>query len=240
VRRLLGEDAGFLALELPIQPMNSQVLALLGAADTPIDLAYVRRHMVRRLDELPVFRWRVEPVPFGLNHPVYVDDPSFDLDHHLRAVTLRPPAGPVQLDRFYARLAEQRLDRRHPLWRLNLVNGLPGGRQAIVLQIHHCLMDGFATIAALSRIFSTDDHDAHDAHDDHDDHDAAGPPPRPFRLVAEALRDHARATRRLPALVRTTMHNLAALKADHQGSTVAPQPGGDAPPQRSGHVGVTG
>ncbi len=224
MRRLLGEDAGFLALETPVQPMNTMVLALLNTTSGPLTLADVRRHMQRRLDEVPAFRWRVDPVPFGIYHPVYVEDPSFDIDHHLRQISLRPPGSQVQLDRVCAALAEQRLDRRRPLWQLALVNGLADGRQAAVLRVHHCLMDGFATINALSRIFTGEDRPETPP-------PALGPlppPPGPRALLAAAVRDQVAALRRLPALVRITWHNVAALKADDAAPAV---PG---PPRRSG------
>src|SRR5262245_25691616 len=76
--RLSGLDAGFLALELPEQPMHSMALAVLRAADdgtggARITLDDVRRHLACRLDVLPAFRLRVQPVPLSLHHPVLVE-----------------------------------------------------------------------------------------------------------------------------------------------------------------------
>jgi diacylglycerol O-acyltransferase / wax synthase len=122
-----------------------------------LDLAYLRRHMAARLGMLPVLRWRVVPVPLGLSHPVFVDDPDFDLDYHLRQHVLEAPGGDGELDAYCATLAEEPLDRGHPLWQLILVGGLAGGRQAIVAKIDHRLMDGFATIATFSCILSGED-----------------------------------------------------------------------------------
>ena len=37
---------------------------------------------------LPPFRRRLVPVPLGLDHPRWVDDPDFDLANHLHRVAL--------------------------------------------------------------------------------------------------------------------------------------------------------
>jgi diacylglycerol O-acyltransferase len=230
-RRLSGEGAGFLSLELPAQPMNIVSLFLLrpGAATDgtvrPLDLAYLRRHIAARLGMLPVLRWRVVPVPLGLSHPVFVDDPDFDLDFHLRQHVLDAPGGDGELDAYCATVAEEPLDRGHPLWQLILVGGLAGGRQAIVAKIHHCLMDGFATIATFSCILSGEDFEPVPAatawHPE--------PAPRPFRLIGDALRDQARTTRRLPAFVGNARRNLAAANAARSASIAAPPTAADVP-----------
>ncbi|PZS24239.1 MAG: hypothetical protein DLM60_00840 [Pseudonocardiales bacterium] len=231
--RLNGLDAWFLALEQPEQPMHTMALAVLRPAKddfqtpTPITLADVRRHLACRLDVLPAFRLRVAPVPFGIHHPVFVEDSDFDLDHHLDHTTLPAPGGPQELDRLYASLAESCLDRRHPLWRITLVDGLDGGRQALVLEIHHCLMDGAALLTTFARLFSSED-----TH--------LGAPvsgwrpdraPGRWRLVVDALTRHGRGLAQLPALARKTKRGTAAVQQRCAESTIAvPRPGADTPP----------
>lgn len=231
MRRVGGESSGFLSLEVPIQPMNTMVLALLRPANAagesrPVTLDYLRRHIGDRLDELPAFRWRVVRVPLGLHHPVFIEDPDFDLSFHIREFALRAPGRDDQLDRFCAGLAEHALDRRHPLWQLTMVNGLHGGGQAMVLRVHHCLMDGFATVTALSRIFSRDEREVATV---------AAPwrperIPSPSHLLLDSLRDQGRAARYLPALIKKTSRNFAAAKAAQSASIVVPRSGVDAPP----------
>jgi diacylglycerol O-acyltransferase len=231
--RLTGLDAGFLALELPEQPMQSMALAVLDpAARRPdgadlITLDDVRRHLACRLDALPAFRLRVTPIPLGLHRPVFVEAADFDLDHHLSHATLPAPGGPRELNRLYASLAGSCLDRRHPLWRLTLVDGLNGGRQALVLEIHHCLMDGAALLTTFSRLFSSEN--AQQAVP------ASGwrpeRTPGRWRLVADAVVDHGWGLVRLPTLVRKTKRGAGAIREASAGSPVAvPRPGADAPP----------
>ncbi len=227
MHRLSGEDAGFLYMDLPGQPMNTMAVGVLspatGAAATLDDL---RRHLEERLPQLPSFRWRVVRVPLRLHHPVAVDDPDFDLDFHLRTERVDAPGGPAEVDALFARIAERHLDPRHPLWQATLVDGLEGGRQALILKYHHCLADGVAAFTTFSRVFS-------DAPRDPIPGVAPFAPtrlPGRARLVAGALADHARAAARLPRLAATTKARTDAVKARRAGATVeVPDFSGQAP-----------
>lgn len=231
MRRLSGQDGGFLVLELPEQPMQTVVLAVLRPGpEGPVQVGDVRRHMAARLGELPAFRWRVVPVPLGLSHPVFVEDPAFDMGRHVRHAVLPEPGGDGELDALCARLAEQHLDRGRPLWHMTLVDGLEGGRQAVVLEIHHALMDGFATLATLARIFS-----ASAAPDGGPDGSPAGASasrrvPGGVRLVAGAIGHQSRVLVALPGLVATTRRGAAAVKQRRSEVAVrAPDAGVDTP-----------
>ena len=238
MRRLSGQDGGFLVLELPEQPMQTIVLALLRPGpEGPVQVVGVQRHLAARLHELPAFRWRVVPVPLGLSHPLFVEDPDFDLARHVRHAVLPEPGGEGELDALCARLAEQRLDRGRPLWQMTLVDGLAGGRQAIVLEIHHALMDGFATLATLARIFSAGEPGA-GPDGDPASHPAGQPGdawrsdrvPGSVRLVAGAVGHQARVLVRLPGLVATTRRGAAAVRQRRSQAAVrAPDAGVDTP-----------
>lgn len=227
-RRLNGMDAGFLSLELPEQPMHIMALAILrpaGDGQTPgrITLDDVRRHLACRLDALPAFRLRVQPVPLGLHHPVFVEAPDVDLDHHLGSATLSAPGGSRELDQLCASRAARRLDRRHPLWHLTLVDGLDDGRQALVLEIHHCLMDGAALLTTFSRLFSSEPGQGNPGR--------SGRPPDRRRLALDAIADQCRMLAGLPELARKTRRGTSAIRARRAGSTIAvPRPGVDTPP----------
>lgn len=225
VRRLSGLDAAFLSLEMSEQPMQIIVLGLLRAGTGgPLALEDLYRHLAARLDQLPAFRWRVVPVPLGLAHPVFVEDPRFDLGDHLCHAVLPEPGGPEELEAACAQLASQRLDRGRALWRITLIDGLADGRQAMVLEIHHALMDGFATLTTLARIFSGEE-------------SAASPSPwQPgrvpgrARLVAGALAYNTRALARLPELVGRTRRATVAVRQRRAAAAVkAPEAGVDTP-----------
>jgi WS/DGAT/MGAT family acyltransferase len=157
---------------------------------------------------------------------VFVEASDLDLDHHLGHTTLPAPGGTQELDRLYASLAEGRLDRRHPLWRLTLVDGLDGDRQALVLEIHHCLVDGAALVTTFLRLFSGEDAQQPNP--------ASGSyperAPSRWRLVIDAMVDHFWGLARLPAVIRKTQRGTAAVREAGAGSTIAvPRPGPDTP-----------
>lgn len=149
-----GADAGFLYAEDEVQSMTTPIVVVLRpASGRPLTIDDLRAHVAARLDLLPSFRRRVERVPFGAHHPVLVDDPDFDLGYHLRHVTLDDPS-PAGVEAFAAAQQEVRLDRRHPLWRMVLVDGLHDGRQALVLLWSHALADGTACRTTLRRLLT--------------------------------------------------------------------------------------
>jgi len=233
LRRMSGLDALLFSMELPEQPMQSMTMAILRPAQDDeqrpirISLDDVRRHVACRLDALPAFRLCIKQVPLGLHHPVFVEAADFDLDQHLSHATLSAPGGPAELNQLYAALAQRCLDRRRPLWHLTLVDGLEGGRQALVLEVHHCLMDGAAGLILFSNLFSNDAAQRSGP--------AAGwhpeSAPGRWRLIVDAIADHRRGLGRLPVLIRKTSRGLAtSRKADARATIAVPRAGADAPP----------
>lgn len=230
--RLSGVDDLFLTLELPEQPMHVMALAFLrpkdeGETPIPITLDDLRRHVARRLDVLPAFRLCVKPVPFSLHHPVFVEASDFDLDHHVSRAELPSPGDTQELGRLYASHAERCLDRWRPLWRLTLVDGLDRGRQALILEVHHCLMDAAAVRTTLSRLFSSED--AQPTAPTCACRSETAPSQR--RLVVDAITDHGRGLAQLPALVRNTKRGVVATRRENAGSLLAvPRSRADTPP----------
>jgi len=68
-----------------------------------------------------VFQRRIVEVPLRLGHPVWVDDPDFDIDNHLRRAALPSPGGMRELAEFAGDVASRQLDRHHPLWEMWIV-----------------------------------------------------------------------------------------------------------------------
>jgi len=220
VERMSGIDAGFLYMEAPTLHMHTIKVAVLdlapGADYSP---AGIRTAMQARIHLLPPFRRRVVEVPFGIHHPVWVDDPAFDLDHHLRRVVLPPPGGPRQLDAVVSEIASTPLDRRRPLWELSIVEGLAGGRIAAVAKIHHAVADGVAVAELLANVMSPDPAAVVAAC-------AVSwcTPPLPSRtqLLRDAVRDRLRLLWRLPRLAATTLRNLRATARHRRAARLAP------------------
>jgi len=103
----------------------------------------VRERLTARLHLIPRYRQKLVEAPLGIAGPVWADDEDFDLDWHLDHATL--PA-PDALRDYVGREMSRRLDRSRPLWELHIVDGLAGGRVALVSKMHHALVDGVAAI----------------------------------------------------------------------------------------------
>jgi diacylglycerol O-acyltransferase / wax synthase len=95
-----------------------------------------------RISFVPRYRQCVREVPGRLANPVWVDDEDFDVSYHIRRSALPRPGSDDQLQEFVARIQSRRLDRRRPLWEVYLIEGLAGGRFAVVTKSHQALVDG--------------------------------------------------------------------------------------------------
>jgi diacylglycerol O-acyltransferase len=109
-----------------------------------------RDDVIRRIEErihlIPRYRMRLESPPLGIANPVWVDDAGFDPGRHVRRTALPAPGGDAELCELVGHVLSERLDRSRPLWQLMVVEGLAGGRSAIVAKMHHALVDGIAAV----------------------------------------------------------------------------------------------
>jgi WS/DGAT/MGAT family acyltransferase len=127
--------------------------APLGSADGGIDAARISRHVEARLHQLPRYRQRLAFTPIEA-HPVWVDDAHFDLGYHVRRAALPRPGTDGELKALVARILSQRLDRAKPLWEMWIVEGLEGGRFALVTKVHHCMVDGVSGMNLITLLMS--------------------------------------------------------------------------------------
>jgi len=155
MQRLSGLDAAFLALETPSAHMHVLGVVVVDPATAPEPFGFdrVRDLFEARLHLVPPFRRRLVEVPLGLHAPVWIDDPDFDLDYHLRRAALPSPGGDAELAAFVADVASRPLDRGKPLWEIWVVEGLDQGHVALVSKIHHALIDGAAGVEILASLF---------------------------------------------------------------------------------------
>ena len=147
MRQLTSLDAQFLAMETPRVYGHVGGFAVHDPTTAPggtLTRADLCRLVGERIHLLPPFRWKLVSVPFGLDHPYWVEDEDFDLDFHIRETAVPPPGGARQLGEQIARIAARPLDRSRPLWELYLVHGLEGGKAGILSKIHHAAVDGMS------------------------------------------------------------------------------------------------
>jgi WS/DGAT/MGAT family acyltransferase len=135
-------DASFLDAE-DQDPHASLAIASVAVLDGPAPSQAEFAETIRgRLALVPRYRQKVRRVPFNLGRPVWVDDPDFDLDFHLRRTALTEPGDDAALARLIGRVMSQRLDRDRPLWEDWLIEGLADGHWALLSKVHHCMIDG--------------------------------------------------------------------------------------------------
>ncbi len=145
--RLSPLDASFLFAEDRTRAMHvGGVMTFAPPEGVEFDMDAFVALIGRRLALVPRYRQKVREVPGHLGLPVWVDDPDFDLDYHVRRSALPRPGSEEQLRALVGRLIARRLDRSRPLWEIYLVEGLAGGRFAVVTKTHHAMVDGLASM----------------------------------------------------------------------------------------------
>jgi diacylglycerol O-acyltransferase / wax synthase len=144
MKRLTGLDASFLYMETPTAPMHVAGLYVYDPSGIPGGYSFekVEQLVKERLHLLPPYRQRVVEIPFQLYHPLWIEDPDFDLHYHLRRTALPSPGGKAELAEVAADIMSRPLDRSRPLWEMWLVEGLEGGLVACVSKTHHAAIDG--------------------------------------------------------------------------------------------------
>ncbi|MEA2125221.1 MAG: diacylglycerol O-acyltransferase / wax synthase [Solirubrobacteraceae bacterium] len=146
MRQLTSLDHQFLALESRRQTGHVAGLAILDTSGdaTQVTCRSVKQLVRSRLPALPPLRWRVVEVPLNLDYPYWVEDEEFDLDFHVRELALAAPGNDEQLAEQVSRIVSRPLDRSRPLWELYVIEGVEGGRTAMLTKIHHALIDGMS------------------------------------------------------------------------------------------------
>ncbi|MEA2170759.1 MAG: diacylglycerol O-acyltransferase / wax synthase [Solirubrobacteraceae bacterium] len=120
------------------------------------DAARLRRTVDARLARVPRFRQVIARVPLDVGRPVWVDDVTFDLSHHLRHIALPAPGDEAQLREFCDRMAGEPLDPTRPLWELWIVEGVAPDRFALVSKVHPLLADGVGSPEITDKLFSAE------------------------------------------------------------------------------------
>jgi diacylglycerol O-acyltransferase len=158
--RLSALDAAMVFMETSHTHMHIGEVGILDAAPVltqsgRLDIEKIRTHIAGGLGQVSRHRQRLAFIPVEA-HPVWVDDAQFNLDYHVRHTALPSPGSIRQLKRLVGRIMSQKLDLSKPLWELWVVEGVEGGRFAIISKLHHCMVDGISAVSLLSAYFSPD------------------------------------------------------------------------------------
>ncbi|MDY7104461.1 MAG: wax ester/triacylglycerol synthase family O-acyltransferase [Actinomycetota bacterium] len=118
----------------------------ISVLDRPLDMRTFRRRIRAAVVEIPRLRERVVPGFGRLSPPAWAPDDEFDFDHHVRHVTLPEPGTLRDLYDLATRIYEDPFDRTRPLWQFVVIDGVEGGRGALLLKIHHSVTDGIGAV----------------------------------------------------------------------------------------------
>jgi diacylglycerol O-acyltransferase / wax synthase len=154
VDRMSALDSWFLHVEDDVNHMHIGSVGVF--AGPPPTFEELRSAIDDKLDLIPRYRQRYQEVARGMARPVWVDDPHFELDYHVRHTALPRPGDREQLHRLVGRIMGQQLDRQRPLWETWFVEGLEDDRWAMVSKVHHCIVDGIAGTDLLATVLDTD------------------------------------------------------------------------------------
>lgn len=207
MERLSGLDAFFLYLETPTQPLNVCCVLELDTSTMPGGYSYrrFRTALARHVKAVPEFRMKLADTQLNLDHPVWVDDEAFKLERHLHHVAVPAPGGRRELAEICGYVAGLPLDRDRPLWEMWVLDGSArSDTVAVMLKVHHAVVDGVAGANLLSFLCSLAP-------------DAPAPKPlvraaggaNPVQIAVSGLVGFARRPLRLATVVPATMLTLA-------------------------------
>jgi WS/DGAT/MGAT family acyltransferase len=180
----------------------------------------LKRRTERRLHLAPQFRWRLVDVPFGLDRPGFIEDPDFDIDSHIRRIGVPSPGGREQLGNLIGDLVSLKLDRRKPLWEFWVIEGLEGGRIAILAKIHHSIIDGVSG-SELATVLLDLEPDPPPRELDLEPTDDS-PPPNDFELVLTGIFHTMSTPYRVARFTRQTLRQARKFLPFAQGESATP------------------
>ncbi|MFC5727987.1 WS/DGAT/MGAT family O-acyltransferase [Nocardioides vastitatis] len=146
VDRVRLRDLAFLAEETPEAPQHNATIEIFDPGDDQLDHARLVELICDRIAFVPRYRQRLQSVPGHLANPVWVDDEKFDVGFHVRRSALPRPGTSAQLLELVSRIVSRPLDRTRPLWEMYFVEGLEGGKVALLYKTHQALVDGVHTL----------------------------------------------------------------------------------------------
>jgi len=152
MEHLTALDAGFLEVEDSDPHVNLAIAGVSIAAGPAPRQQELVAAFAERIHAIPRCTQVLRTRPLDLGPPEWVDDPHFDISHHVHRVALPEPGGDAELFQMIATVMQHRLDRERPLWECWIIEGLTHDRWAILMKLHHCIADGIATTQMLAKL----------------------------------------------------------------------------------------
>jgi WS/DGAT/MGAT family acyltransferase len=154
MERMSGIDPMFVYSDTPETPMEIAYACVFdpATAEGGYSFGSVRDVLESRMPTLTPFRRRLVPVPLGLDHPRWVDDPEFDLGDHLHRAAVPHPGGEEEFTDVVAKVMGRPLQSDQPPWEMHVIEGLAGGMVGLIAKVHHSVIDGVAGAQLLAQL----------------------------------------------------------------------------------------
>jgi diacylglycerol O-acyltransferase len=205
MQRLTGLDASFLYLETSSQLLHVCALITLDPSTIPGGYSFteLKEQLADRTAKIPAFRRKPHSSWLNLDHPVWVEDTDFDIDHHVHRIGVPAPAGREEIAELCAHIAGQPMSRERALWEMHVVEGSADGQLVIIAKMHHASVDGVSG-ANLMSYLATLEPDA-PTPEPPSGQRRNPPEPNPLQLIGDGLLGYVRKpfklARMLPELV---------------------------------------
>lgn len=197
VERMSPLDASFLHIEDDVSHMHIASIGIFEGPEPPFNAIVAM--IDSKLPLVPRYHQVVRKVPLELGRPVWVDDPHFKIEYHLRHTALPTPGGEAELQKMVERVMSQALDRARPLWEIWVVGGLENGQWAMIFKVHHAMVDGVSGTDLLAAIM--------DISPEHSDSEPQPWRPRPSPSGGQLV------TETMMRLMRSPYEQVRALRA---------------------------
>ncbi len=232
MQQLSAMDATFVLGESHSLPMHFASVAIYDQSTTPnghVRFKDILNLFQDAMHEVPLFTRRLVEVPLSLDQPYWIEDPNFDIEFHVRHISLPKPGDWRQFHIQLARLHSRAMDRSRPLWEVTVIEGLdnlegiPAGSFAVMTKIHHAAMDGVAA----AKLFTTiHDFEAEAKHEfsNSDKPFITEETPSKLDLLLRSSLNTARRTGKIVSGVKTAAKGISAVnKAVKAGELEAPK-----------------
>jgi WS/DGAT/MGAT family acyltransferase len=208
-------DASFLHIEDDVSHMHIASVAIFEGP--PPQFQQIIDMVAGKLPLVPRYRQYVKFVPLDLGRPVWVDDPHFNIEYHVRHTALPAPGGESELRKLTGRVMGQQLDRTKPLWEMWVVQGLEDGHWAMLSKVHHCMVDGVSGADLLALILDTSPQGSDPVQDDWRPEAAPSSASLATEALAERVRSPYEFVRSVRSATRIPRQTLAAVGEIAQG-----------------------
>ena len=150
------QDADAILWTLDRDPFLRSTIAAVALFDREPPFEELVKRLEALCHKMHHFRSTVTPpsVPWG--RPRWRVDPNFDVISHLRHVRAPLPGDLRGVLDLAQAMAQTAFDPARPLWEMMLVDGMAEGQAALIIKVHHSVVDGVGGLQVVGSVLDLD------------------------------------------------------------------------------------